>query len=294
MSFIKRTKGELVFDLVNVVCMFLLCVIMLMPFWFVITGSFASETEFLQTGGLILWNKSISLKTYEFLIAEGTFIKSFLLSVVRLLIVVPYSVTLTVLLAYVISHEHLPGIGILMPILVFFMYFDGGMIPYLQTMKMLKLYDTYLMLILPTGCSVYYALIIRNFIKTIPSSLAESARLDGARETTILFRIILPLCKPAIATISLFVAVGNWNDWFTGIAYMRQDRILPLQTYLRKMVSVSQYDLVSWGADLRLVPPVPETLKMACIVLTTLPIVCVYPFVQKYFVKGLLIGSVKE
>ena len=294
MNLRKRSVGSVIFDWCNNIFMLLLCLCMLLPFWFVITGSFASESEFLRTGGLIFWNEEISFETYEFLFAEGTIFKSMLLSIVRLALVVPYSLILTTLLAYVISHEDLPGIKWLMPLLIFFMYFDGGMVPYLQTVKSLGLYDTFAMLVLPTGCSVYNALILRNFINTIPKSLSESARLDGANEMQILFRIILPLCKPSIATIGLFVAVGSWNDWFTGIAYMRQDRILPLQTYLRKMISVSQYDLTSWGADLRMQPPVPETLKMAAIVLTTLPIVMVYPFVQKYFVKGLLIGSVKE
>lgn len=290
----KRSKSSIFFDWANNIFMLLLCLCMLLPFWFVITGSFASESEFLRTGGLIFVNEQISLETYEFLFAEGTIFKSMLLSIVRLCLVVPYSLFLTTLLAYVISHEDLPGMKWLMPLLIFFMYFDGGMIPYLQTMKTVKLYDTFAMLILPTGVSIYNALILRNFINTIPKSLSESARLDGASEMQILFRIILPLCKPSMATIGLFVAVGSWNDWFTGIAFMRQDRILPLQTYLRKMISVSQYDLTSWGADLRMQPPVPETLKMAAIVLTTIPIVMVYPLVQKYFVKGLLIGSVKE
>ena len=290
----KRSKSSIFFDWANNIFSLLLCLCMLLPFWFVITGSFASESEFLRTGGLIFVNEQISLETYEFLFAEGTIFKSMLLSIVRLCLVVPYSLFLTTLLAYVISHEDLPGMKWLMPLLIFFMYFDGGMIPYLQTMKTVKLYDTFAMLILPTGVSIYNALILRNFINTIPKSLSESARLDGASEMQILFRIILPLCKPSMATIGLFVAVGSWNDWFTGIAFMRQDRILPLQTYLRKMISVSQYDLTSWGADLRMQPPVPETLKMAAIVLTTIPIVMVYPFVQKYFVKGLLIGSVKE
>lgn len=294
MNFRKRSTSSIVFDWFNNIFMLLLCACMLLPFWFVITGSFASETEFLRTGGLIFINKEISLETYSFLFSEGTIFKSMALSIIRLALVVPYSLVLTTLLAYVISHEDLPGMKWLMPLLIFFMYFDGGMIPYLQTVKTVKLYDTFAMLVLPTGVSIYNALILRNFINTIPKSLSESARLDGANEMQILFRIILPLCKPSMATIGLFVAVGSWNDWFTGIAYMRQDRILPLQTYLRKMISVSQQDLVSMGADLRTVPPIPETLKMAAIVLTTIPIVMVYPFVQKYFVKGLLIGSVKE
>jgi putative aldouronate transport system permease protein len=150
------------------------------------------------------------------------------------------------------------------------------------------------MYILPSGISVYNALLLRNFFDTIPESLSESAVIDGANESCILFRIILPLSKPGIATIALFVAVAHWNDWFTGIAYMRQTSALPLQTYLRKMITISQLELEALGSMQDMKSPIPEPLKMGAIVLTTIPIVMVYPFVQKYFVKGLLIGSVKE
>jgi len=173
------------------------------------------------------------------------------------------------------------------------MYFSGGLIPFLFLMRDIGLYDTFGMYILPSAISIYNALLLRNFLNTIPESLSESAVLDGASEFVILTRIILPLAIPGIATISLFFAVSHWNDWFTGLAYMSQDRALPLQTYLRKLITIDQFTLNFMEQRVEMRPPIPESLKMGAIVITTLPIVCVYPFVQKYFVKGLLIGAVK-
>ena len=204
------------------------------------------------------------------------------------------SLALTLMLAYAMTKTDMPGHGALMVFLIIMMYFDGGMIPHLLLYRDMGLFDTFAVYVLPAGISVYNALLLRNFLNTIPSSLTESARLDGASEMTILTRILLPLAKPGIATISLFVAVGKWNDWFSGVAYITPGNTVPLQTYLKNMMGLSQLKLNAMAELQNMVTPPPETLKMAAIVLTVLPIVIVYPFVQKYFVQGLLIGSVKE
>lgn len=290
----KRSTGDVIFDSVNVLFMLLVIVVMILPFILVINGSIVTENEFIRTGGVILFPKSFSLSTYQFLFREGSIGPAFLISFLRLIIGVPISMLLTIILAYAMTKKTMPGRRALMVFLVFMMYFDGGLVPNLILMKDIHMYNTFWMYILPTAISVYNALLLRNFFNTIPESVAESARLDGASETCILFKMILPLAKPGIATIGLFVAVAHWNDWFTGIAYMLQDQPLPLQTYLRKMISVSQLELEAMGSMQGGRAPVPETLKMGAIVITTIPIVCVYPFIQKYFVKGLLIGSVKE
>jgi putative aldouronate transport system permease protein len=290
----KRTTGEIIFDTINVIFMIFFILIMILPFIFVINGSIVSENEFIRTGGVILIPKSLSFNTYRFLFREGTIVHSFFTSVKRLLIGVPFSMFLTILLAYAMTKKEMPGQKALMAFVIFMMYFDGGLVPRLVLYKDIKLYDNFWVYVLPAGISVYNALLLRNFFDTIPESLSESAVIDGASESCILFKIILPLSKPGIATIALFVAVTHWNDWFTGIAFMRQTSALPLQTFLRKMITISQLELEAMGSMQDMKSPIPEPLKMGAIVLTTIPIVLVYPFVQKYFVQGLLIGSVKE
>lgn len=292
---LKRSLGDKIFDSINVIFMVLVIIVMLLPFILVFNGSIVTENEFIRSGGVILFPKSFSLSTYEFLFREGSLLPSFFVSVARLLVGVPFAMVLTIILAYTMTKKDMPGHHALMVFLVFMMYFDGGMVPRLVLYRDIHLFDTFAMYVLPMAVSVYNALLLRNFFNTIPPSLAESARIDGAGEGRILFKIILPLAKPGIATIALFEAVTHWNDWFTGIAYMTQGtHALPLQTYLRKMIMVSQLELESMGNMQGTRAPVPETLKMGAIMLTTIPIILVYPFVQKYFVKGLLIGSVKE
>jgi len=290
----KRTVGGTIFDCFNYLLMLLVIAVIIVPFIFVINGSLVSETEFMRTGGIILIPRTFSPHVYEFLFKEGSVFNSLLLSVMRIVVGVPLAMLLTVILAYAMTKRNMPGHKALMVFLIIMMYFDGGLIPFLFMVKDLKMYDTFLMFVLPGAVSVFNALLLHNFLNTIPDSLSESARIDGASEPVILMRIILPLSLPGIATISLFYAVWHWNDWFTGIAYMSQAGVQPLQTYLRKMITAQTLQLEAMSQMASLRAPIPETLKMGAIVLTTLPIVCVYPFVQKYFIKGLLIGSVKE
>ena len=206
---------------------------MIFPFKYAVNGSIVSENNYSYRRCYII-PKSISFGTYRFLFREGSIINAFFTSIKRLLIGVPFAMILTILLAYAMSKKDMPGRKALMAFVIFMMYFDGGLVPQLVLYKDLGLYDNFWVYILPAGLSVYNALLLRNFFDTIPESLSESAVIDGASESRILFQIVLPLSKPGIATIALFVAVAHWNDWFTGIAFMRQTSPLPLQTYLRK------------------------------------------------------------
>jgi len=269
-------------------------VIMIIPFIFVLNGSIVSEREFILSGGVILIPRSFSLNVYDFLFREGSILPSFFLSLARIAVGVPLSLLLTTILAYALTKKKMPGYGALMVFLVFNMYFNGGLVPFLLMVRDIKVYNTFWMYVLPSAVSIFNALLLRNFFNTIPETLSESARIDGASEFVILFRIILPLSVPGIVTIGMFSAVAHWNDWFTGIAYMAQDRVLPLQTYLRKMIAITGLQLDAMGATADMIPPLPDTIKMGAIIITTLPIICVYPFAQKYFIKGLLIGAVKD
>ncbi len=289
----KRTTGEKIFDTVNILFMIFIILVMLLPFIFVLNGSLVSDKEFILKGGVILFPENIDFANYSFLFKGDQLLPALIVSVLRVAIGVPLSLVCIIILAYAISKRKMPGHKGLMVFLVVMMYFDGGIIPFLIMVRDLKMYDTFLMYILPFLISPWYAIILRNFIDTIPESLEESARMDGAGELTILTRIIVPLAVPGIATIGLFSAVLHWNDWFTGFAYMSSRSPIPLQTFLRRMMMISRYDLNNMAQIVNMNPPLSESLKMAAIVITTIPIICVYPFVQKYFVKGLLIGSVK-
>lgn len=287
--------GGTVFDACNIALMGVLLLAFLLPFLFVINGSIVRESEFLRTGGVILFPRSFSLATYKFLINDGAILASLAVSVARLVVGVPAAMLMTLLLAYALTQREMPGYRLLMLFIVFMMYFDGGMVPFYMLIRDIGLYDTFWVYILPALVSVYNALLLRNFLNTIPSSLPESARLDGAGEMCVLTRIILPLAKPGIATIALFVAVALWNDWFTGMVYIRQGASAPpLQTYLRKILDLSSLDLNEIARVQNDVAPMPEPMKMAAIVITTIPIVIVYPFVQKYFISGIMVGAVKE
>lgn len=289
----KRTRGEKVFDAVNSLFMIFVILVMLLPFVFVFNGSLVSEKEFILKGGVVLFPDKVEFTNYTFLFKGDQLMPALVVSVLRTAIGVPLSLLFTIILAYAISKRRMPGHKGLMIFLIIMMYFDGGIIPFLIMVRDLKLYDTFFMYLLPFLISPWYAIILRNFIDTIPESLEESARMDGAGEFTILVRIVVPLAVPGIATIGLFTAVLHWNDWFTGFAYMSSKSPIPLQTFLRRMMMISRYDLNNMAQIVNMNPPLSESLKMAAIIITTIPIICVYPFVQKYFVKGLLIGSVK-
>lgn len=289
----KVSVGDMVFDIFNFMLMLFLMLAFVLPFIFIINGSLISDTEYARTGGVVLLPQTLSGATYRFLIKDGEIVTAFVTSVLRLLVAVPLQMLLTIILAYALTQRNMPGYKALVLFVIVMMFFDGGLIPTFFLIRDLGLYNNLWVYILPSLISVYNALLLRNFMNTIPESLSESAKLDGASEYCIVTRIILPLSIPGIATISLFFAVSLWNDWFTGMIYIKQGTPQPLQTYLRKILDLSSLDLNEMGRVLDDVAPLPEPLKMAAIVITTVPILLVYPFIQRYFVSGIVIGAVK-
>ena len=200
------------------------------------------------------------------------------------------SMFLYVIAAYPLSKKYLPNRRFWIFFIIFTMYFSGGMIPnYLLINNWLKLSNTIWALILPPAMSAYNLIIVRNFFESIPDSLEESARIDGARETTVLFKIVVPLSMPVLATVSLWCIVGHWNAWYDCMLYIRDDTKYVLQYTLQRILLDGQVqDLDHIGTKVN-----TETMKMASIVVSILPIMIIYPFVQKYFTKGVMIGAVK-
>jgi putative aldouronate transport system permease protein len=201
------------------------------------------------------------------------------------------SMVLTTLGSYVLSKKYLPGRKTITLFVVFTMLFGGGLIPFYMTVRSLGMIDTIWALIFPSAISSYNMIIMRNFLMTIPASIEESAQIDGARHFRILLRIYLPLSLPVMATITLFYAVGYWNAVFNAIIFLNKQDNQPVQVILREVLIQARSDLLQFE-DFRLNAPV-ETVKMALIVVTVAPIIMIYPFLQKYFVKGVLVGSIK-
>jgi putative aldouronate transport system permease protein len=261
----------------------------LFPFYTVVISSLGTPT------GLI-WPTSLSLEGYKQIIEYGVG-RAFAVSVSITLVGTIISLFLTIIAAYTLSKKAMPGQKIIMGFIIFTMFFGGGLIPYYLTVKGVGLYNSYWVMILPSALSAYYVWIMLSFFREFPESLEESAKIDGAGDFTILMRIVIPTSMPVIASISLFYAVDRWNDWYSPMLFLTDPDKYPLQLMLQKMlVNINQILTTNAGMSLvdqaKVKIPV-DSLKMAAIVIASIPIMTIYPFLQKYFTKGVMIGSIK-
>ncbi len=251
-------------------------------------------------GGIALWPRVFTLKNYEEVFKDPYLLNSFKISILRVIIGTPLSVFLTAMAAFALKSKILPGRKFFTLIILFTMLFSGGIIPYYILLKSLKLLNNFLVYIIPFFYSGWNTLLMRTFFSSIPKSLEDSAMIDGANYFKIFLSIYLPLSKPIISVIALFNGVTQWNDWFSGTFFVSQKSLHPLQTVLRAMLmsaeAMRKKMFITGFAALfgGRATVTSESLKMATIMIATIPIVCIYPFVQKYFVKGIMIGSIKE
>ena len=283
-----NTVGSRIFDSLNVIILVGLALLTLVPFIYVLAGSFAQESEIVNRG-FFLWPEKPYLGAYEFIFSTNTFVRSLLVTIGVPAVGTLVQVGMTFLMAYPLSRRNLPGRNVLLNLVIFTMVFGGGMIPTFLVVKQLGLLDSYWALILPLAISPFYLIIVKNFFQELPEELQEAARIDGCTEIGVFARIILPLSKPILATFSLFYAVGIWNDYMSPLLYISDTSKWTLQMFVRQ-VTVSADAL--GNLDPNYVPP-EQGLKFAIIAVATLPILMVYPFLQKHFAKGMLIGSVK-
>jgi putative aldouronate transport system permease protein len=287
---IHNTRGGRIFDAANYVFLSLVGVITLLPFVYVLAGSFASEAEITRRP-FFIWPEQFTLGSYEYIFSTPAFTKALLTTVLVTLVGTLIQLLLTVTMAYPLAKRGLRGRKLLLSLVVFAMVFSGGMIPTFLLVKDLGLLNTYWALILPAAINPFSLIIIKNFFQELPAELEESAKMDGATEIGILWRILLPLSKPVLATFALFYAVGIWNDFMSPLLYLSDNSMWTLQMYLRQVTAAS--DLLGTGnVDPTYIPP-EQGVKFAVIVVATLPILIFYPFLQKHFAKGMLIGSVK-
>ncbi len=288
----KALSGRL-FHTVNYTLLTLIAIITVLPFIHVIAGSFTTVQELAQKK-FVLIPTVYSLDAYRFIFSTDTLFRGLLVSIGVTVVGTLTSMFITSLMAYGLSRRDLDGRRVIMFLVVFTMMFSGGMIPTFLIVKAMGLVDSYWSLIIPTVINPFNMIILRNFFMNIPEGLEESAKIDGCSDFGIFFRIVLPLSMPAIATISLFYAVNYWNSYFNAILYLNDAHKWPVQIILRQIVILASginFDNSNLGDDF--IPPPDETIKMAVIVVATIPILLVYPFLQKHFVKGAMLGSIK-
>lgn len=288
---IKRSAGDKIADVVNYVLLFLLSLCFVLPFVYVISISFSTE-DAIGLYGITFVPREWTVEAYAYLFSEGgVIIKAYGYTVLITVLTTVISLFITGGLAYPLSKIDLPFRKTFMYYVLFAMLFGGGMIPtYLVVTKLYMLKNSIWSVILTSSYSAWNMIVMKNFFSRLPHDIEEAALIDGANEIRIFISIVLPLSKPIIATLSLFVAVGQWNNWFGPLLYL-DNRVTPtLMLFLRGIISSSLN--IGSQFDSSEAPP-PQSVQMATVVACTLPIVCVYPFLQKYFASGVLVGGVK-
>ncbi|MFD6178741.1 MULTISPECIES: carbohydrate ABC transporter permease [unclassified Isoptericola] len=267
-------------------------VVIIFPFLVVVSTSLASQAQINASGGYVLWPTEPSLEAYRQVLAGGAVTRAVVVSVGVTLVGTAVSLTATVLAAYALGRRELPGQRPLLTFVLLTMLFTPGMIPVYLMVKQLGLLDTYASLILPVAISAFNLVIVRGFFQSIPRELFDSARIDGAGHWRVLYSIVIPLSKAVIAVIGLFYAVGYWNSFFSALLYLQDSGKWPLQLVLRTYVLQNSPMASEGAAESGILPP-QQALQMAVVVLAIVPIVCVYPFLQKHFQAGVLTGAVK-
>ncbi|MFS4103170.1 MULTISPECIES: carbohydrate ABC transporter permease [unclassified Streptomyces] len=265
------------------------------PFWVVIATSFAPDAQVIANGGYALWPEHWTLRAYDLIFSGGQITRALGVSALVTVVGTAFSLVATIALAYALARPGVVGGKPVMLMILFTFLFPAGMIPGFLVVNGLHLRNTYWALFLPVLINAFNLVVMRGFFQGIPNELYESARLDGAGELRILVRIVLPLSKAVVAVVGLFYAVGYWNDFFRAILYTDDATMWPLQTWMRTYVVQSQNSLIQvQGGVNEQLQFAPQTVNMAVVVLATVPILCVYPFIQRYFTKGVLTGAVKS
>lgn len=281
------------FDRINYIILTVIAIIMLYPFVNVIAISISSYTSYIQHPFMI-FPTEFSLEGFKYVFKNGLILSSYKNTIVITIVSTSLSLIFITLTAYPLSKKHLRGRKIFMNLLIFTMLFNGGLIPNFNLIKSLGWIDKLWALIIPGVLGAYNVILMKSFFENLPESLEEAAKIDGASDVTVFTKIVLPLSTPIIATIALFVAVGHWNSFFNAVIYIRSPKNWTLQLVLREILMSANNQLLASGGDSANVNQVPvETLRYATLVVAVIPIMCVYPFLQKYFVKGVTLGAVK-
>lgn len=287
----KRNKSDIFVDTLNYLILTAFALITLLPFLYVIAVSFSPYEQVIK-GGLILWPDRFNFDSYKVILGSRAFINSMRLTVFVTVFGTILNIVVTCLMAYPLSRKYFSGRNAILFLVLFTMLFNGGMIPTYLVVKATGLLNSVWALIVPGLVSAFNLIILKNFFQSIPDELEEAARIDGCTNIMILFKIFIPLSLPALATFTLFYSVGHWNSFFTAVLYNNKQQLWPIQVLIRQMVLQSGL-AGALDSAINETEVVPITIKMAGIVIATIPILIVYPYLQKHFAKGVLLGSVK-
>lgn len=293
-SKVKQPLGSKVFDIGNVLILCLLSLICIYPVWYVLMASFSDSNLLMQHTGLLLKPTGFSLSAFKAVFKNPMILSGYLNTLKILTLGLITNIIMTALGAYFLSRRNVMWKKPIMIMVTVTMFISGGMIPFYQTLQDFHLTDTHLGLILPFMISTYNMIILRTSFESVPETLCEAARIDGAGHYRILFSIILPLSKAMLAVMVLYYGVGIWNGWFWGSTILSDRTMYPLQVVLREILMSNDTSSMTAGIGSGDVEAVGATIRYATIIVATVPILCVYPFLQKYFAKGVMIGAVKE
>lgn len=283
----KNRRGLQRFDVVVYFVLALVALVCLFPLMYVFSVSLTPITEVHKNGGFVLIPRSVTLEAYRNILTKSGIPRALMVTIGVSAAGTLVSIVLTSLVAYPLSIKTIPGRRILVPYFVFTMLFSGGIIPTYLVVKALGLTGSYLSLIIPAAVSTYNMLVMKSFFESLPVELSEAAKIDGAGEFSVLCRIVIPLSKPVMMTVGLFYLVTYWNTYFSALMYITDDKMQPLQIVLRRLLTAS--------TSLQNVDQVmpSATLQMAAVIVSSLPVLVIYPFLQKYFTKGMVLGAVK-
>lgn len=293
-SKVRRPLGSKAFDIGNVLILCLLSLICIYPVWYVLMASFSDSNLLMQHTGLLLKPTGFSLSAFKAVFKNPMILSGYLNTLKILTLGLISNIIMTALGAYFLSRRNVMWKKPIMIMVTVTMFISGGMIPFYQTLQDFHLTDTHLGLILPFMISTYNMIILRTSFESVPETLCEAARIDGAGHYRILFSIILPLSKAMLAVMVLYYGVGIWNGWFWGSTILSDRTMYPLQVVLREILMSNDTSSMTAGIGSGDVEAVGATIRYATIIVATVPILCVYPFLQKYFAKGVMVGAVKE
>ena len=290
----KKLNADSAGNVIINVFMALVIFLALYPIWYTVVVSFNNSEDTLR-GGIYWLPRQFTFESYKMVFQDRSILNAFVVTILKTVIGTVVSVFFTAMVGYAFSKKHIMGNRVYTIIGTVTMFFGGGLIPTFILYKNIGLYDNVLVYILPAMFNFYNMIIFMSFFRELPAGLEESAKLDGANDFTIFIKLIFPLSMPVVATIALFNGVAQWNDYFTGVMYINDAAKQPIQTFLYRIIASASASkaVVSMPAGISVQQVSSQSVRLATMVVTTLPIVCVYPFLQKYFVKGMLIGSIK-
>jgi putative aldouronate transport system permease protein len=289
----NRKSGELIFDWGNVLVMLFICFITIYPIWYVLVNSFNDGTDAMR-GGIYWYPRVFSLESYSAVFQSGGLMLAMGITIAKTLLGTVLHVLFTAMVAYAVSRKELIGRKLYMYMGTITLFFGGGLIPSYLLIRDLHLLDTFLVYIIPAMFSFFDLIIFLSFFREIPEGMEEAAKIDGANDLKIFYRIVIPVSMPVLATIAVFHGVYQWNDYFTAVIFTNNVDLQPIQTFLYRIVALSGSNQIASVVPNNIHREVTsQSVKLATMIVTTAPIVVVYPFLQKYFVKGFMIGSIK-